>query len=201
MNSRAPEVRVEQGQWFDLFNGRDLSGWRVFGSAQVRQGRITLTPGRESKTILISTQLNEADGVVEVVFVRQAGPEGRGPFTISVRTYPDILDWRAAYVVCRSRSVEIVRGGRNEAPDHVAKGVLEPMDGRERFTIRMAGPRIECYRQGKRVTVYRDPLAEKGTVCLTADGVNVEVLSVRYRPLEAGVESARNADRPDEAVD
>jgi hypothetical protein len=172
-------------RWKVLFNGQDLSGFRRLGPARVEQGRLVLAPGLEGKTILISTALDVRDGELEVRALRQPGPAGQGPYTISVRTYPDLLDWRAVYVVCRPGYVEIVRGARNDAPDHVAQGPVEPIEGVETWRIVMQGGTIDCYRQEEHVTRYLDPIPEAGTVCLTADGVNVEILSIRYRALDA----------------
>ncbi len=176
--------QASPGRWQVLFNGQDLSGFRRLGPVRVEQGRMILEPGPESKTILISTLLDVRDGELEVRARRHPGPVGQGPYTISVRTYPDLLDWRAVYVVCRPSHVEIVRGARNDAPDHVARGPLEPMEDVETWRIVMKGRRIDCYQQGVYVTGYSDPISEAGTVCITADGVNVEILSIRYRPLD-----------------
>jgi hypothetical protein len=171
-----------------LFNGRDLDGWlKVRGPVDVAKGVIRMTPGPDSKSILLSRKVDAADGIIEANIARHPRPRGTGAYTISVRLHADLLDWRAVYVVCRPDRVEIMRGGRNEAPEGTVRGEIEPVEVPELWRIRMEGPSVRCYRFGKLVAEYTDPIDEPGTVCITADGVDIDVLGVRYRPLAGHV--------------
>jgi hypothetical protein len=180
-----------------LFNGRDLDGWlKVRGPVAVAKGTIRMTPGPEGKSILLSRKVDAADGILEATIDRRGEAQG-GAYTLSVRLHADLLDWRAVYVVCRPDRVEIMRGGRNEAPRGTARGEIEPVEVPELWRIRMQGPSVRCYRFGKLVAEYTDPIDEPGTVCITADGVDIEVLKIRYRPLASHVAHGEAKSRPE----
>lgn len=170
------------GRWTSLFNGRDLTGWRVAqGSAECRDGAIVLH-GDRGDTTIVATVPEATDGEVEVSIRRPPAPEHAGPFTVGLRATRS-LAWQAVYFVCRPERVEVCRGSYLRwfpAPEKTAR--YARADGTERWRFVLAGGRIRCHRNGREVLTYTDPDPRPGTIALTASGCRISVLSVRRAP-------------------
>jgi hypothetical protein len=142
-----------------------------------------LNPGGTGSAVVVAPGGRLADGVVELAFRRPTG-ESNVPLTISLRLKP-ALRWSAVYVICRRERVELCRAGHDRPhPKPERSGSLEGRPAVERWRIELAGPDITCYRQGRRVASFVDPTPNAGILALTADGGAIDVLSVRYRPVE-----------------
>jgi hypothetical protein len=194
----APAPAVKKGGWIDLFNGKDLSGLRVFGDAEwrVENGILIGTPkpgAEQSEGVLLSEEEYE-DFLVEVecrvndggnsglFFRARPHPDGRvNPITYEaqIRNH-EPNPTGSFYQITATRPWVPVPAAANLAKDN------------EWFRLHVAarGSRFETYVNGKLQATMFDDLLPKGAVGIQMHDLRTRVEFRRFRiaPLPAARE-------------
>lgn len=184
-----------EGDWVQLFNGRDLEGWeQINGSAryEVKDGCVVGTSVPNSPNSFLCTKKKYAD--FELEFEVKVDKELNSGVQIRSESKPDFQNGRV-----HGYQVEIAVGGfsggiydearrkkflnADKPTDEIRKLLKE--NEWNRFRIRCQGDRIQTWVNDVKVTDLKDDLTKTGFIGLQVHGVGkrAEPLTVQWRNL------------------
>lgn len=180
------------GGWRDLFNGRDLEGWEVLGTAAWRVEGGEIVGGQDGdprRSGLLVTRETFRDFELSLEFkIDEHGKYNSGVYL----RHPPGRAARAGYQVNIGRGAAGEYCGGLFLKDWLAKGdehdrVRRPGEWNT-LLIRAEGPRVVVHLNGVRVTDYTDPapdprLLEAGAIALQTYGAEGHAGWVRFRRL------------------
>jgi hypothetical protein len=180
-NQNAPQSHEDQG-WVDLFNGQDLSGWKlVNGTAdyRVEDGAIVGVTVTESPNSFLATEEEYGDFILEFEFFLDNDINSGVQFRSILD--PSVKDGRVhGYQFEFDPSVRSWTGG---IYDEQRRGWLYPLslnpDGQEAFQkgewnkaqIEAIGPSIRTWINGIPVASLEDDLTKKGIIALQVHSI------------------------------
>lgn len=166
-------------------DGNSTKGWRVVaGKAQSRNGAIQLTPLVGKKATMLAEGVQLKNGTVEVTIAHPAGCDDPGPYTVGLRSKWS-LQWSSIYCVCRPDHLELCRGSSSDnQPAAQAVAHYARSSRPEQWRFVMTDGKIDCYRFGRKVLTYDDVGPNEGTIAITTDGCDLEILAARYLPAD-----------------
>ena len=141
---------------------------------------ISLSPNTQA--ILLLTGGNYRNGQIEFDVWRR-DRRLANCYSFGLRTRGG-LAWRSLYVVVWPWEVGFCRGSATKMfPELEKKATLGPDRRPVTWRLVLDEGDVTVFRNGQKLLTYHDPKPEPGTIGITADGCELEVRAVRYRPL------------------
>lgn len=169
-------------EWREVFPAEGERDWLiVMGDATHDADALVLNSDARGRSIIVFSQPNLQDAIIELDVICHAAEDDPGPYTVTTRL-AGVLSWSGIYFVCRPGSVEASRGSATRRfPDTEVRETFDKTTGVEKWRFEMAGRRIDCHRNGRKVLTYDDDRPRAGSLAITADRCRVEIRRVRYR--------------------
>jgi hypothetical protein len=150
--------------WIQLFNGRDLTGWKPVGNARwlVENGILTGMQGEKNAPGDLLTESSYGDFLLKVIY-QVVWPANTGVWfryqTAGKAYQADILEWPdpvafSGTIYCPGKMFIAINADKS----------IEERDGWNTMTIRAEGDRLRAWLNGRQTADVRDTLSDSGRI-------------------------------------